>query len=54
MTTFKCSFYFGDKKSMYYRDYEVQASNPFDASRIVESLYGNNAYFRWSQIPQPK
>lgn len=51
---YKCSFYCGQQRSVMMRDYEVQASNPFDASRIVESLYASDKYFRWSSIPQPK
>ena len=52
--TYKCSFYCGRDRSVFMRDYEVQASNPFNASRIIESLYGSDKYFRWSSIPRNK
>ena len=51
---YSCSFYCGTQRSVFMRDYVVQATSPFDASRIVESLYGNDKYFRWSAIPQIK
>lgn len=50
---YKCSFYCGSQRSVFMRDYIVQASSPFDASRIVESLYSGDKYFKWSSIPQP-
>jgi hypothetical protein len=54
MTKWICSFYCGEDRSIFMRDYVVEASTPFDASRIVESLYSGNKYFRWSSIPRTK
>jgi hypothetical protein len=51
MNQYKCSFYCGNDRSVMMRDYKVQAPSPFDASRIVESLFGTDKYFRWSSIP---
>jgi hypothetical protein len=51
MYTWKCSFYCGNDRSVYMRDYIVSASTPFDASRTIESLFGADKYFRWSSAP---
>jgi len=50
---YKCKFYYGKERSFLTEEI-VYASTPFEATRKIESLYGNDKYFCWSAIPQPK
>lgn len=51
MYTWKCSFYYGNDRSVFMKDYIISSSTPFDATRLIESLFGSNKYFRWSSSP---